>query len=712
MTIPVQPFARLQQNVHTCWRWVWHHIPVAPKRKQQFKNLLFSRIPILFGGTVAYRRWRSVSGPHVNGATTNIPSTVNPWTGGVGEFVPLLHGTALIGSSAKVISFYLPQFHPIPENDAWWGKGFTEWTNVRTAEPQFAGHYQPRIPGDLGYYNLQDVEVQRRQIALAKLYGIHGFCFYYYWFDGHRLLEAPIESYLRNPDLDLPFCLCWANENWTRRWDGDDRDVLIGQRHSPEDDVAFIADVARHMRDPRYLCVDGRPILLVYRPDLLPSAKDTARRWRNWCRDNGVGEIYLVSTQSFDKSDPAKFGLDATVEFPPNNSMPPDISHRVTPVNDTCVCTVYDWRVFVERSRAYKTPRYKLFRGVCPSWDNTARRKSGGTVFLGNSPQGYQEWLLNAVVETSRRFENPDERLVFVNAWNEWAEGAYLEPDQRHGYAYLEATRQALVRSDILLNKAPIDKSKPVAVVVHAFHDDIFREIVACLSLIEAGLITIYVTCPPEMEAIFRDQLARAGHVCHTHPVVNQGRDILPFLRILPVVTSNGHDVLLKVHTKRSSHRKDGHVWRREVFDQLLTSSALHSAIEEFSKDSGMGILGPDNHVISLQRYVGANQVRVGHLAERLGIAMERLDEFDFVAGSMFFARASALIPLLNIALADDDFEEECGQVDGTMAHVIERVIPISAYAAGLATRSLSGKKVVGTYQFADQSKRGQPACP
>lgn len=359
-------------------------------------------------------------------------------------YVPLLQVHPPKNVPVRLIAFYLPQFHAIAENDAFWGKGFTEWTNVKTAQPQFEGHYQPHVPGELGYYNLLEPDIQHRQIELAKLYGVGGFCFYTYWFGGKLLLENPVENYLNDHSLDLPFCLCWANENWTRRWDGRDKDILICQRHSTEDDLAFIQHISKYMRDKRYIRIDGKPLLLLYRPNLLPSAKKTAKLWRTWCMQNGIGEIYLAYTQSFETVDPNKYGFDAAIEFPPNNFAPANITATVKPLTDRFNCTAYDWRFFVERSRNYQKPAYKLFRCVCPSWDNTARRKSKGTIFLNSTPQAYQEWLTNAITETSTRISNPDERLIFVNAWNEWAESAHLEPDERYGYAWLDATRRAL----------------------------------------------------------------------------------------------------------------------------------------------------------------------------------------------------------------------------------------------------------------------------
>lgn len=379
------------------------------------------------------------------------------------KYVPISSQPPLAAAPVTLICFYLPQFHPIPQNDAWWGEGFTEWTNVRPAQPQFEGHYQPHVPDLLGYYDLRDTEVQRKQIELAKLYGIGGFCFYFYWFAGERLLENPTLNYLDDASLDFPFCVCWANENWSRRWDGRDDEILIGQDHSPEDDLAFIAYIAKYLRDPRYIRIQDKPLLLVYRPSLLPDPAETAKRWRQWCRNHDIGEIYLAYTQSFEANDPSQYGFDAAIEFPPNNSAPPSIVDTVVPLNPDFGSKVYDWTIFPEQSRNYAKPAYKLFRSVTPAWDNTPRRKNRGTVFANSTPALYGEWLGNAIADTLKRFNRRDERLIFVNAWNEWAEGAHLEPDKRFGFAYLQATRNALER-------AAARRSRRIVLVSHDAH--------------------------------------------------------------------------------------------------------------------------------------------------------------------------------------------------------------------------------------------------
>jgi len=379
-------------------------------------------------------------------------------TGSSPEYVPICENDSEIvnESRIKLIAFYLPQFHPIPENDLWWGKGFTEWTLVSRASPQFVGHYQPRLPGELGFYDLRLPEIQKRQVELAKKYGIFGFCFYYYWFGGKRLLDLPLKQFLKNPELDLSFCLCWANENWTRRWDGGEADshVLIGQKHSDADDEAVIRDLIRFLRHPSYIKVDGKPVVLVYRVDRFPDSRRTAEVWREACRREGLGEIQLVRVDSFESAittvPPAEQGFDAAVEFLPHHVSVP-MKDRVKLLNPAFTGRVEDYEALALRGADYKEARYPHYRGIVPRWDNTPRRQDEPITFARSTPGAYQAWL-EELLRYTREQNVGDARLVFVNAWNEWAEGAHLEPDRKYGRAYLEATRNAaaahLVRAE------------------------------------------------------------------------------------------------------------------------------------------------------------------------------------------------------------------------------------------------------------------------
>jgi O-antigen biosynthesis protein len=437
---------------------VYHWLPFPPYQKAIMKGILYSKIPCLFRNTISYQFWKSNQQLNTPKANSQIPlgrsktkhtlwevsSDAFSYPDNHETYVPLKECQE-IDPVIKVIAFYLPQYHPIPENDEWWGKGFTEWKNVARAKPQFAGHYQPHLPGELGFYDLRLIDVQKRQIELARMHGIYGFCYYYYWFDGKRLLETPLNQVLENKELDFPFCICWANENWCRRWDGLEEEVLIRQKHSADDDLAFIRSLDLALRDKRYIRIKNRPLLIVYRPELLPNAKATSRRWRCYCRDVGIGEIYLALTHAFERIDPRDLEFDAAIEFPPNNSDPPMLNSEVQLLNAHYKGIIYDYRYLVERSRAYYQEGYTLFRGVTPGWDNEARKPGRGTSFVFSSPEAYSTWLDNACQHTLKDFEG-EEKLVFVNAWNEWAEGCHLEPDQRYGYAYLQTTREVLSR--------------------------------------------------------------------------------------------------------------------------------------------------------------------------------------------------------------------------------------------------------------------------
>ncbi|MBF2067326.1 MAG: glycoside hydrolase family 99-like domain-containing protein [Calothrix sp. C42_A2020_038] len=358
-------------------------------------------------------------------------------------------------NTLKTIAFYLPQYHPIPENDQWWGKGFTEWTNVTKAKPLFSGHYQPHLPADLGFYDLRLAEVRQAQVDLAKAYGIYGFCYYHYWFNGKRLLERPFNEILSSGKPDFPFCLCWANENWTRRWDGREQQVLMEQVYGEDDDRLHMQSLVTAFQDPRYIRIDGKPLFLVYKVSHIPNPLKTAEIWREEAHKLGIGDIFLCKVESTlsDHGDPSQIGFDASVEFQPDWSQLGNrlqmnrhwhwrrklgLGQKAYAENN-----IYEYTEIVERMLAKPDPGYKRFPCVTPSWDNSSRRTKGNAVILRNSsPKAYERWL-TAVVQKTLAQES-SEKIIFINAWNEWAEGNHLEPCQKWGHAYLEATYRAI----------------------------------------------------------------------------------------------------------------------------------------------------------------------------------------------------------------------------------------------------------------------------
>ncbi len=594
-------------------------------------------------------------------------------------YVPYEKGELPDPLPATLVAFYLPQFHTIPENDEWWGKGFTEWRNVTRALPQFEGHYQPKLPGDLGFYDLRNVEVMHEQARLAREYGISAFCFYFYWFGGKTLLETPLRNWLNDKTIDLKFCLCWANEKWTRTWDGRGEEILIDQQHSPEDDIAFIEYVAEYMRDPRYLRVDGKPVLLIYRPALFPDIKTTAVRWRRWCDENSLGDIHLAYVQSFDALDPRTIMFDAAVQFPPLLSNAKSLSTGAALINPEHTGEILDWRDMAHAAtRLASKTLYPFYTCINPGWDNEARRSGSGRCFLGASPDRYGKWLAGAI---SLNLASGTDKPIFINAWNEWAEGAVLEPDGIHGYAYLDTTRRSL---GVGRTHAPLE----VRIVIHAWYLDVFEELLEEI-LAWSSTPALLVTAPHSMLEEVRKRLEASGLQGEVIAVENRGRDILPFLRAAAYLLHRDVDVALKLHTKKSLHRSNGRTWRREMVESLASKAHSESIISAFSHDPTLGMVGPTAHYLSLCKFSGANESNLQHIRRLTGLRPPSAND-RFMSGSMFWVRLTALRPILEAGLRNSDFETEQGQIDGTLAHAVERLFSVCIEDSGYRVATTS----------------------
>lgn len=385
----------------------------------------------------------------------------------------------------KIIAFYLPQYHSIPENDLWWGNGFTEWTNVKKSIPLFRGHNQPRVPLNENYYDLLNSDVMKWQTETAKKYGVFGFCFYHYWFaHGEMLLEKPIEQFLDRNDIDFPFCICWANENWSRRWDGAENEILMEQNYGGKHEwVNHFNYLLPFLKNNRYIRINGKPIFVIYKPELIPQLNEMIDVWQQLANENGVGPIsfsYQYADYHFiSNKDDSKF--DYGIEFEPfysNRLRETEISNAKRAYNiirlifsdyslfvikiksyinsslNKYFCKLIKFRFIVINRKSYseiaevsvnhKPKGEKNVACVFTDWDNSPRRGKKASMFYGSTPEKFEKYLIKQIDRTKNEY---NKNFLFVNAWNEWGEGAYLEPDEKWKYKYLEAVKSALEKN-------------------------------------------------------------------------------------------------------------------------------------------------------------------------------------------------------------------------------------------------------------------------
>lgn len=367
-------------------------------------------------------------------------------------------------NNIKPIAYYLPQYHPIPENDIWWGKGFTEWTNVTKAKPLFEGHYQPRYAADLGYYDLRVPEVREEQAKLAKENGIYGFCYYHYWFgDGKQLLERPFNEVIESGKPDFPFMLCWANQTWKGVWFGDfQNQILIEQEYPGLDDyVKHFNHLFKAFKDERYIKVDGKPVFQVYLPLEIPDLHLFTSTFKELASRNGLEGIYLMACNVPVGWDPIPYGFDGVVS---NLFHTFRFRKKNTVFKEGSFFGKVEWKLnkFLEGKSIEKRRRPKIFKYenvtakisqwpkkgydyypmVIPDWDNSARAGKSSLILQGSTPEKWKihfESAIKYITESSS-----SQKFIFIKSWNEWAEGNYLEPDMKWGKTYLETIRSLL----------------------------------------------------------------------------------------------------------------------------------------------------------------------------------------------------------------------------------------------------------------------------
>ncbi|WP_443938127.1 glycosyltransferase WbsX family protein [Pedobacter sp. MW01-1-1] len=370
----------------------------------------------------------------------------------------------------RAIAFYLPQFHPIPENDEWWGKGFTEWTNVTKARPLFKGHQQPNLPADLGFYDLRVPETRAQQAALAKEHGIEGFCYWHYWFgNGKKIIERPFNEVLESGNPDFPFCLGWANETWTGIWHGNPKKILIEQTYlGAEDYTNHFNYLLKAFTDPRYICVDGKPLFVINAPENIPNILQFTDLFRNLAIKNGLKGLYIVANSGYENWNPIENGCDAA-----NLVLHGNLYRGIPNQQKTLYGTyknqlikyktltrlyrflkkrpvqIYDYKKVFDFFITKKKLNYPNYPCVIPNWDNSPRSGINSMIFKNSTPEYFEEHLKQAILLV--KDNEVGKKIVFIKSWNEWAEGNYLEPDRKFGMKYLEVLKKHLISNKLHL---------------------------------------------------------------------------------------------------------------------------------------------------------------------------------------------------------------------------------------------------------------------
>ena len=555
----------------------------------------------------------------------------------------------------KVIALYLPQFHINDENNKFWGNGFTEWTNVKKSKPRFKGHHQPRIPGDkygyLGYYDLSDIKSLEKQMSLAKAHGIYGFGIYYYWFSGKKVLEKPINIFF-NSNINFKFLLIWANENWTRRWDGSDQEILLKQEYKPDDPINFIKDIKKYVTDKRYIQIDKKPVIGLYEPKKIPHLEETIRIWRDKSREFGIGEIFvLISINHYKIRDFQNLNLfDGSYEFPPRNSL---LKHLLVKEKNAFIYPglLYKSRNLNESELNFN--KFPVFRGSMLEWDNCAR-KNMCVIFDHYSPE--QFYLFNKIIiNWTYKHYNNEHNFIFINAWNEWGEGSYLEPDEKYGYASLNSLSKAIFNLSYFERYITIGTNK-IIVLLFLFKDDSIHEIINRINNIpyvyDLFVINEYINNIDSIKKyIFQNTSAKYFELIN---ILNGTSNLISFLYSLSKKVKN-YKYICNLNTYNYNNFNYYEEWKNYQINNLLGNTKIISEIlTDFEQNKKLGMIFAEKFYKSFIKFGDSiNDVDLQYLNFFLNKIYHKVnvsEKFsDFPEGNMLWAKIIAIYPIFKL---------------------------------------------------------------
>ena len=558
----------------------------------------------------------------------------------------------------KAIALYLPQFHSIEENDKAWGKGFTEWTNVKKSRPLFKGHHQPRIPGDtygyLSYYDLTNIQVIKSQVKLAKSHGIYGFGIYYYWFSGKKLLEKPIDLFIKYSNIDFGFLLIWANENWTKKWDGRDKEIFVKQEYFPEDPINFIKDIKKYIMDKRYIKVNGRPILGIYEPNKIPNLPKTIQIWRKKSIELGIGEIFILICINDGKiQDFQNFNLfDAAYEFPPRTSFQ---KHRI-PNKRTLIYAEVLYNSYYFNDTNINISKLPFFRGLMLEWDNCPRNKYGA-IFDHYSPE--QFYMFNKIIiEWTNKHYNKDLRFIFINAWNEWGEGSYLEPDEKYGYASINSLSKAIFNLPYIhrYNLEHLNKTSSIAVVLQLFKENLIEEIVKKINNIPL-IFDLFIYIDSKINKNNIKQFIQLNSKASHFEIISFNKSynfmISCFYHFIDNAKNYKYISNIICNEKKSNNFEE---WKNYIYNNLLGDSRIISEIlTEFENNENLGLIFPERYYKSLIEFgddINGFEIKyINFLLRKLYSDKYHIlkSNTNFPEGNMFWAKLKAIYPIYSL---------------------------------------------------------------